>query len=136
MTIARGLVALSLIPLVGFLHFLLATQFEIYERRPIWGMVVILASLIVLARLLIRTDKNKKALFILNLLAWALALILIWWVEVYTQYPPLKTNYTLGQKINLSIDEGLEDGDGNPVNPETLIKNSQYTLLTFYRGHW
>ena len=136
MIIARGLVALLLIPFVGFLHFLLAIQFEIYERRPTWGLVVILASLIVLARLLIRAGRNRKALLILNIFAWFLATALIWWVEVYTQYSPLETSYLAGQKINLSIHEGLEDGGGNSIKLETLINKAQYTLLTFYRGHW
>ncbi|MCH2025393.1 MAG: hypothetical protein MK172_06590, partial [Verrucomicrobiales bacterium] len=100
MIIARGLVALILIPFVGFIHFLLATQFEVYERRPIWAFVVILASLIVLARLLMRSDRNRKAVLMLNIFAWSLAITLIWWLEFYSQYSPLKTNYSFGQKIN------------------------------------
>lgn len=136
MIIARGLVALILIPFVGFIHFLLATQFEVYERRPIWVFVVILASLIVLARLLIRSDRNRKAVLMLNIFAWSLAITLIWWLEFYSQYSLLKTNYSFGQKINFVEPEGLVDTKGNPVSLGNFINKNKFTLLTFYRGHW
>jgi len=136
MIIARGLVALILIPFVGFIQFLLATQFEVYERRPIWVFVVILASLIVLARLLIRSGRNRKAVLMLNIFAWSLAITLIWWLEFYSQYSPLKTNYSFGQKINFAEPEGLVDTKGNPVSLGKFINKNKFTLLTFYRGHW
>ncbi|HIL55649.1 MAG TPA: hypothetical protein EYG40_11520 [Verrucomicrobia bacterium] len=136
MIIARGLVALFLIPLVGLLHFLLATQFEIYEHRPIWGAVVVLASLIVLGRLLMRATNNHKTLTVLNLLGWVLALALFWWIEVFTHYPPLKVNHKLGQKINWSNGENLQDSQGNSFNIDSQLNKTNQTLLVFYRGHW
>ena len=136
MTIARGLVALFLIPLVGLLHFLFATQFEISEHRPIWGAVVILASLIVLARLLIKGTNNRKTLFLLNLAGWAMALALIWWIEVFTHYPELNSPHKVGQKINWSNEEGLQDAQGHLFNIKSHLQNTEQTLLIFYRGHW
>jgi len=136
MIIARGLVALFLIPLVGLLHFLFATQFEIYEQRPVWAAVVILASLIVLARLLIKASKNRKTLFLLNLIAWCMALLLVWWVEDFTHYPALDTSYKLGQKINWSDKEQLQDNQGRSFDIGSQLNQADQTLLIFYRGHW
>ena len=136
MTIARGLVALFLIPLVGFLHFLFATQFEIYEQRPIWGAVIILASLIVLGRLLIKATKNRKTLFLLNLIAWSMALLLIWWVEDFTNYPAVDINYKVGQKTNWSDKGQLQDSLGRSFDIGSQLNQTDQTLLIFYRGHW
>ena len=90
MTIARGLVALILIPCVWILHFLFATKFEIYEKRPTWAAVVVLASLIVLGRLLFKTKTHRKTVLLFNALAWSLSIALFWWIEFYTQYDPHK----------------------------------------------
>ena len=136
MTITRGLVALFLIPFVGFLHFLFATQLEIYEQRPIWGAVIILASLIVLARLLIRATKNKKTLLLLNLIAWTMALALIWWIEVFTHYPALDINHKAGQQTNWTNEEQLQDNQGRSFNIESQLNKADQTLFIFYRGHW
>ena len=57
MNLAGSIVAFLLIPFCVLVHFLLATQYEIYEIRPIWAIIIICASLIVLLRLLIRTKE-------------------------------------------------------------------------------
>ena len=62
MNLARSIVAFLLIPLCVLVHFLLATEYEIYEIRPIWAIIIICASLIVLLRLLIRTKVFKKSI--------------------------------------------------------------------------
>ena len=136
MTIARGLVALFLIPSVGLLHFLLATKFEIYEKRPAWGIIIILACLIVLGRLLIRSNAHRKVLVVLNLIGWMLALITIWWIEVFTQYPPLNSNHKEGQKIVWSNQEQLKGRFGQPFDIDSVLQEAENTLLIFYRGHW
>ena len=136
MTIARGLVALILIPCVWLLHFLFATKFEIYEKRPIWAAVVVLASLIVLGRLLFKTKTHRKTVLLFNVLAWSLSIALFWWIEFYTQYDPINKNYVIGEKINWANHKGLRDTQGNSFNIESELNKTAHTLLIFYRGHW
>tara|TARA_B100001245_G_C22655896_1_gene321794 strand:+ start:190 stop:600 length:411 start_codon:yes stop_codon:yes gene_type:complete len=136
MTIARGLVALILIPCVWLLHFLFATKFEIYEKRPIWAAVVVLASLIVLGRLLLKTKTHRKTVLLFNVLAWSLSIALFWWIEFYTQYDPTNKNYVIGEKISWANHKGLRDAQGDLFNIESELKKTAHTLLIFYRGHW
>ena len=136
MTIARGIVALILIPCVWLLHFLFATKFEIYEKRPTWAAVVVLASLIVLGRLLFKTKTHRKTVLLFNALAWSLSIALFWWIEFYTQYDPPNKNYVIGEKINWANHKELRDTQGNSFNIESELKKTSHMLLIFYRGHW
>ena len=136
MTIARGLFALILIPCVWLLHFLFATKFEIYEKRPTWAAVVVLASLIVLGRLLLKTKTHRKTVLLFNVLAWSLSIALFWWIEFYTQYDPTNKNYVIGEKISWANHKGLRDAQGDLFNIESELKKTAHTLLIFYRGHW
>ena len=66
MNLARSIVAFLLIPFCVLVHFVLATKFEIYESRPLWAIVVISASLIVLLRLLVKSKAYKKSIFLIH----------------------------------------------------------------------
>lgn len=137
MPLARGIVALSLIPLSAALHVLFSTRFERYEHRPLWAVILILASLIVLFRLLIKTKPTKTTLVILNLAGWAMAAGILWWAEIMSQYPAMETQYKIGDELVLSTpQEFLKDSSGNPFSFELSIKKKPFTLFIFYRGHW
>ena len=61
MNLARSIVAFLLIPFCVLVHFVLATKFEVYESRPLWAIIAISASLIVLLRLLVKSKAYKKS---------------------------------------------------------------------------
>ena len=63
MNLSRSIVAFLLIPFCVLIHFVLATKFEVYESKPLWAIVVISASLIVLLRLLVKSKAYKKSIF-------------------------------------------------------------------------
>ena len=62
MNLARAIVAFLLIPFSVYFHFILAIKFEIYERRPLWAIIIISAALIVIFRLFLKSKRFRKIL--------------------------------------------------------------------------
>ena len=109
MNLAGSIVAFLLIPFCVLVHFLLATQYEIYEIRPIWAIIIISASLIVLLRLLIRTKVFKKSIFLINLVSWVFVVGIIWWSQVLTSYETFNKADLLISKADLLENKLLTD---------------------------
>ena len=135
MNLARSIVACLLIPLCVLVHFLLATQYEIYEIRPIWAIIIICASLIFLLRLLIRTKVFKNSILLINLISWVFVVGIIWWSQVLTSYETFNKADLLISKADLGDNKVLTDS-GNDILVSSLIKSKPFTLFVFYRGHW
>ena len=135
MNLARSIVAFLLIPFCVLIHFVLATQYEIYEFRPIWAIIIISACLIVLFRLLLRTKVFKKSIFLINLISWVFAVGIIWWSQIFTAYETFNKADLLISKSDLGENKLLTDS-GNEILVSNLIKNKPFTLFVFYRGHW
>ena len=135
MNLARSIVAFLLIPFCVLIHFVLATQYEIYEFRPIWAIIIISACLIVLFRLLLRTKVFKKSIFLINLISWVFVVGIIWWSQILTSYETFNKADILISKSDLGENKLLTDS-GNEILVSSLIKNKPFTLFVFYRGHW
>lgn len=135
MNLARSIVAFLLIPFCVLIHFVLATQYEIYEFRPIWAIIIISACLIVLFRLLLRTKVFKKSIFLINLISWVFVVGIIWWSQILTSYETFNNADLLISKSDLGENKLLTDS-GNEILVSSLIKNKPFTLFVFYRGHW
>jgi len=135
MNLTRSIVACLLIPFCLLIHFVLATQYEIYEIRPIWAIIIISASIIVLFRLLLRTKVFKKSIFLINLISWVFVVGIVWWSQVLTSYETFNKADLLISKSDLGKNKLLTDS-GNDILVSTLIKNKPFTLFVFYRGHW
>ncbi len=135
MNLIRPFVAFTLIPLAGFVHFLLATKVSIYENRPIWFYVIIIASGIVLLRALFRAKKNKIFLFLINVSAFSLIVGLTWWIEVLSSYKTVNFPYKIQDSLDQQ-DTYLVNSKGLTVKTATILETHPYTLLHFFRGHW
>ena len=135
MNLARSIVAFLLIPFCVLIHFVLATQYEIYEFRPIWAIIIISACLIVLFRLLLRTKVFKKSIFLINLISWVFVVGIIWGSQIFTSYETFNKADLLISKSDLGENKLLTDS-GNEILVSSLIKNKPFTLFVFYRGHW
>ena len=135
MNLAGSIVAFLLIPFCVLVHFLLATQYEIYEIRPIWAIIIISASLIVLLRLLIRTKVFKKSIFLINLVSWVFVVGIIWWSQVLTSYETFNKADLLISKADLLENKLLTDL-GNDILVSSLIRSKPFTFFIIYRGHW
>jgi len=135
MNLVRPFVAFILIPLAGFVHFILATKFSIYENRPIWFYVIIIACGIVLLRALFRVKKNKIFLFSINVSAFFLIVGLTWWIEVLSSYKKVNFPYKIQDSLDQQ-DTYLVNSKGLTVKTATILGTHPYTLLHFYRGHW
>ena len=135
MNLVRPFVAFILIPLAGFVHFLLATKFSIYENRPIWFYVITIACGIVLLRALLRAKKNKLFLFLINVSAFFLIVGLVWWIEVLSSYKTVSFPYN-NQDLLDQQDTYLVNSKGHTVQTTTILETHPYTLLHFFRGHW
>ena len=135
MNLARSIVAFLLIPFCVLIHFVLATQYEIYEFRPIWAIIIISACLIVLFRLLLRTKFFKKSIFLINLISWVFVVGIIWWSQILTSYETFNKADLLISKSDLGENKLLTDS-GYEILVSSLIKNKPFTLFVFYRGHW
>ena len=135
MNLVRPFVAFTLIPLAGFVHFLLATKVSIYENRPIWFYVIIIASGIVLLRALFRAKKNKIFLFLINVSALFLIFGLTWWIEVLSSYKTVNFPYKIQDSLDQQ-DTYLVNSKGLTVKTATILETHPYTLLHFFRGHW
>ena len=135
MNLVRPFVAFTLIPLAGFVHFLLATKVSIYENRPIWFYVIIIASGIVLLRALFRAKKNRIFLFLINVSAFFLIVGLTWWIEVLSSYKTVNFPYKIQDSLDQQ-DTYLVNSKGLTVKTATILGTHPYTLLHFYRGHW
>ena len=135
MNLARSILAFLLIPFCVLVHFVLATKFEVYESRPLWAIVVISASLIVLSRLLVKSKAYKKSIFLLNLISWVFVIGIIWWSQILTSYKPFNKSDLLFSKAELA-DNKLVTDSGTEIPVSTLISNKPFTLFVFYRGHW
>ena len=135
MNLARSIVAFFLIPFCALLHFLLATKFEIYESTPIWAIVVISATLIVLLRLLLKSKSYKKSIFLINIISWVFVIGIIWWSQILTSYKPFNKSDLLFSKAELGENKLVTDS-GNEILISSLISNKPFTLFVFYRGHW
>ena len=127
MNLAGSIVAFLLIPFCVLVHFLLATQYEIYEIRPIWAIIIISASLIVLLRLLTRTKVFKKSIFLINLVSWVFVVGIIWWSQVLTSYETFNKADLLISKADLGENKLLTDS-GNDILVSSLIKSKPFTL--------
>ena len=135
MNLARSIVAFLLIPLCVLVHFVLATKFEVYESRPLWAIVVISASLIVLLRLLVKSKAYKKSIFLINIISWVFVIGIIWWSQILTSYKPFNKSDLLFSKAALGENKLVTDS-GNEILVSNLISNKPFTLFVFYRGHW
>lgn len=135
MNLARSIVAFLLIPLCVLVHFVLATKFEVYESRPLWAIVVISASLIVLLRLLVKSKAYKKSIFLINIISWVFVIGIIWWSQFLTSYKPFNKSDLLFSKAALGENKLVTDS-GNEILVSNLISNKPFTLFVFYRGHW
>ena len=135
MNLARSIVAFLLIPFCVLVHFVLATKFEVYESRPLWAIVVISASLIVLLRLLVKSKAYKKSIFLINIISWVFVVGIIWWSQVLTSYETFNKADLLISKADLGDNKLLTDS-GNDILVSSLIKSKPFTLFVFYRGHW
>ena len=135
MNLARSIVAFFLIAFCVLLHFVLATKFEIYESTPIWAIVVISATLIVLLRLLLKSKAYKKSIFLINIISWVFVIGIIWWSQILTSYKPFNKSDLLFSKAELGENKLVTDS-GNEILISSLISNKPFTLFVFYRGHW
>ena len=135
MNLARSIVAFLLIPFCVLVHFVLATKFEVYESRPLWAIVVISASLIVLLRLLVKSKTYKKPIFLINIISWVFVIGIIWWSQILTSYKPFNKSDLVFSKAELGENKLITDS-GNEILVSTLISNKPFTLFVFYRGHW
>ena len=135
MNLIRSVVAFLLIPLAAFIHFFLATKFEIYETRPIWFYLIITACGVVLIRALIREKKKKLFLFLINVCAFLLIVCLTWWIEVLSSYKTVNFSYKIQDSLN-QHDTLLVNSKGLDVKSSTIFESEPYTLLHFFRGHW
>ena len=135
MNLVRPFVAFTLIPLAGFVHFLLATKVSIYENRPIWFYVIIIASGIVLLKALFKAKKNRIFLFLINVSAFFLIVGLTWWIEVLSSYKTVNFPYKIQDSLEQQ-DTYLVNSKGLTVKTTTILETHPYTLLHFFRGHW
>ena len=137
MNTVRALVAFSLIPIALLAHMLVARYLGWYEKVPIVELVVMAASVIVLARMWIRSRPVKKGLVVLNVTAWILVGFFVWWTQIYSSYAKMDPAVAVGgdAKDRIAI-EGLVDQDGSAVDVGAMLAESDATLFVFYRGHW
>lgn len=137
MNTARALVAFSLIPIAMLAHAELGRRVGWYHKVPIVELVVMAASVIVLARMWMRTRPVKKGLIVLNVTAWILSGFFVWWTQIYSSFAKMDPAVAVGgdAKDRMAI-AGLVDQDGSAVDVGATLAVSDATLLVFYRGHW
>jgi hypothetical protein len=135
MNLVRSIAAFLLIPFAGFFHYLLAIKFSIYENRPLWFYLIIVACGIVLIRALIREKKKKIFLYLINVSALFLIVGIIWWIEFLSSYKTFNFPYKIKDSLN-QHDTFLVNDKGAHVKTTTIFENHSYTLLHFFRGHW
>jgi len=135
MTLVRSLVALLLIPFSAFIHFFLATEFEVYEYKPIWLYIVLIACVVVLLRAFIKADKHKPILASLNVFSWVLVFAIVWWIEVLSSYERPAISFSLKDQIKVD-DLTLVNTNSIDEKVTKIINTSPYTMFHFFRGHW
>ena len=135
MTLVRSLVALLLIPFSAFIHFFLATEFEVYEYKPIWLYIVLIACVVVLLRAFIKADKHKPILAALNVFSWVLVFAIVWWIEVLSSYERPAISFSLKDQIKVD-DLTLVNTNSIDEKVTKIINTSPYTMFHFFRGHW
>lgn len=134
MNLARAIVAFLLIPFSVYIHFILATKFEIYEHRPLWAIIVISAALIVIFRLFLKSKRFKKSLLLLNIISWLFVFCITWWAEILTSYETNIPQVSSFDKAMLS--RQLVEMDGSEIEVSELIQETPFSLFLFYRGPW
>ena len=134
MNLARAIVALLLIVFCVCFHFILAIKFEIYERRPLWAIIIISAALIVIFRLFFKSKRFRKTLLLLNIISWLFVLSIAWWAEKLTSYETSIPQINSFDKAILS--RSLVQIDGSEIEVSELIQETPFSLFLFYRGPW
>ena len=135
MTLVRSLVALLLIPFSTFIHFFLATEFEVYEYKPIWLYIALIACVVVLLRAFIKADKHKPILASFNVFSWVLVFAIVWWIEVLSSYETPANSFSLKDQIKVD-DLTLLNTNSVDEKVTKIINTSPYTMFHFFRGHW
>ncbi len=131
----KVLLSFLLTPLSFIGYMVLSMNFGISSRVPVfiylWGLLG-LGLMFHFSR-----QKFTKAALGMNVLGWLLMAGFFWWTLSYSEYGPLKPQFTTGDKV---LDElaaiELQDHTGTTVNGMDLLVSSGPSLLVFYRGYW
>ena len=121
--------------------FLLGTQ----NQWPLTEIVIMSASLVLLLRSWLKSSSRIGWIFFLNVCAWLLTAVFLWWTQIYSAFPNTKPNLAIGDYLkfepnnftNKSFD--LDAALSSETNQNSLPDNeciNKATLFVFVRGWW
>lgn len=141
----KSMIIFSAIPFAFIAHIAIGFLLGSQNQWPLTEIVIISASLVLLFRSWLKSSSRIGWMFFLNVCAWLLAAVFLWWTQIYSAFPTTKSNLAIGDYLKFAPNNfdnksfNLDSALSSEKNQKSLTDNeclNKATLFVFVRGWW